>query len=776
MNITEYFDHLISSIPDMSWEIEPCETADLHQLYTWSLSSGIILVLLILVLLYFVQKNHRFFNQFTDRWLPSCFAVVWLIGFVVYDVGTYTGEWPSLFLNMPMAILHSLGMFLFESDVSAIHAPFHDNWTYMGLFSVTHFLAAIISFAFVIRHFGFALAAWFRMFFMTRVKQEGNLYVLWGMNDATYYLADSIKKFYQDRKDYRIVVVRTHNDHETDNSHNGMARLFSFLSLKNREFSRLQELRCYTTSAFSSVATISGSVARLIRNTNGDVHLFFLSGDADNNIRLVGEIRHDNTLNSILGAETKTSAPLMTQGVRSVALYCRARYNSVHRVIENDFLKDHLFVNVVDTAHISIEMLKQNVDLQPVSYVKIENDATVSTPFHSLVVGFDEVGYDAVRFLYEFGAFVKTGSTADHVEQSDFHCDVVDKNMSELAGVFVANAPSVSVSLSVDDKKTDRNSLVSLHQMDPKGVRFYQYLKEWIKTLNYIVVAQADDEANISLAVRIFQFAVRYRKDMENFRILVRVQHDADGHIHRIAEHYNRLWKAEMQSEEKKRLHQKYVSATEKVLQPITIFGEENSMFTYDYILSDTLKNLAKQFKAQYNKSVSVMKNTKEQDKDWDEEYRDLMHLAEAYKGYSPTLSGIQRLRRIQRQDLENSLHMDTKIKLAKCALGEEQYGVFSRHELSRKNETIVYNWKEYVQPKPAVTRVLDVLAQTEHLRWNASHEILGYRQFGEEGFQDEARMQHACIVPWEKLSERIKSYDYNVVDVSLGLIDTSVP
>jgi hypothetical protein len=35
--------------------------------------------------------------------------------------------------------------------------------------------------------------------------------------------------------------------------------------------------------------------------------------------------------------------------------------------------------------------------------------------------------------------------------------------------------------------------------------------------------------------------------------------------------------------------------------------------------------------------------------------------------------------------------------------------------------------------------------------------------------------MQHACIVPWEKLSERIKSYDYNVVDVSLGLIDISV-
>jgi len=775
MSIKEYLEQMVATIPDMSAEIEPCETDELHQLYTWSLSSGIILVLLILILLFFVQKNHKFFNQFTDQWLPSCFTVVWLMGFVVYDVGTYTGEWPSLFLNMPMAMLHALGMFLLESDVSAIHAPFHDNWMYMGLFSMTHFLAAIVSFAFVIRHFGFVLVAWFRMFFMTRVRHEGNLYVFWGMNDATYHLAESIIEFYQKRKDYRIVVVRTNNDYEADHSRNGVARLFGFLSMKNRDIARLQKLRCYTTSSLSVPARITGPIARLIKKTNGDVHLFFLSGNGNDNIQSVDNIRRDINVNKILGEETNTSAPLMTKGVRSVAIYCRARYNSVHRVIENDCLKEHLTVNIVDTAHISIEMLKQKVDLQPVSYVKIENDATVSSPFHALVVGFNEVGYDAVRFLYEFGAFVKTGSTAQHVEQSDFHCDVVDKNMSELAGVFVANAPSVSMSLSVNDKKTVENSMISLHQLDPKGVRFYQHLKDWITTLNYIVVAQDDDDVNISLAIRIFQFAVRYRKDMENFRILVRVQHDTDGHIHRIAEHYNRLWKAELQSEEKKRLHQKNVVAMAKVLEPITIFGEENSMFTYEYILSDALEKLAKQFKAQYNKSVSVMKKTKEHDKDWDEEYRDLMHLTEKYKGYSPTLSAIQRLRRIQRQDLENSLHVDTKIKLAKCALGEELFSVFSRHELSRKDEKIVYDWKEYVQPKPAVTRVLDVLAQTEHLRWNASHEILGYRQFGEEGFQDEARMQHACIVPWEQLSERIKSYDYNVVDVSLGLIDTSV-
>ncbi len=66
---------------------------------------------------------------------------------------------------------------------------------------------------------------------------------------------------------------------------------------------------------------------------------------------------------------------------------------------------------------------------------------------------------------------------------------------------------------------------------------------------------------------------------------------------------------------------------------------------------------------------------------------------------------------------------------------------------------------------------MLDVLAMTEHLRWCASHEILGYRDQGDEEFKDEARLQHGCLKPWDELSDEKKSYDYNIVDVSLGII-----
>ena len=92
-----------------------------------------------------------------------------------------------------------------------------------------------------------------------------------------------------------------------------------------------------------------------------------------------------------------------------------------------------------------------------------------------------------------------------------------------------------------------------------------------------------------------------------------------------------------------------------------------------------------------------------------------------------------------------------------------------SGHLRRNENET-TYQWTG-CQPDAAITKVLDVLAQTEHLRWMASHEILGYRDDGTEADKDEARLLHGCLKPWSALSTTVRSYDYNVVDVSLGII-----
>ena len=75
------------------------------------------------------------------------------------------------------------------------------------------------------------------------------------------------------------------------------------------------------------------------------------------------------------------------------------------------------------------------------------------------------------------------------------------------------------------------------------------------------------------------------------------------------------------------------------------------------------------------------------------------------------------------------------------------------------------------MQVAPRVQHLLDVLAQTEHLRWSASHQLLGYRQDGDEKHKDEVKLEHGCLIEWQYLSPAMQSNDYNVVDLSLGIV-----
>lgn len=771
--LSDLLPHLASHEADM--------TPYLMKLATWSSTLGVLLAIaMVLFLMVFNRYGKGNRMNVPGKVLTTSFVLVWLAGFVIYDVGMYIVHSPlSLFANIPMAVVHAFEMFLLESDVAAIHAQFHDNWIFMGAFSLVHLLAAVITLIFVLKHFGFNIIAGFRMLFEAYImRKKSETFVFWGLNDASYLMARSIRSHFNaiGKKDYRIIVVRTHNDGDATSVKNGMERLFNFLSLNNNELELLRELDCLTTSTYYDLINLSvgetdengncdilrrhlglNQLARIIRcKTSDRVHLFFLTDVDDDNIQAVGNLKRDLTV--IKAADA---------GVRQI-FYCKARYNSVHRVIEDELTHDKVIVKVVDPSHISVEILKQDVRLHPASFVKIEPDATVSSDFNALVVGFGEVGYDTVRFLYEFGAFVRSGSDEVRVDRSGFHCDVIDKDVKKLAGLFAVNAPAVSHKMKYDDENYDDAAPITLHDMDIHSVQFYDYIEHIIRSLNYVVIALNDDEQNVSLAVRIFRLAMRYRKDLSNFRILARVRRDDGNHLLRLTEHYNRLWAAECNSDPSSRhLHQRTITIGDECLEPITLFGMQSMTYTWDNIVSDRLKMEAIKFKEKYDQSIAAM-NTKATPLDWEAERRDLMQLNDEYMGFSPTYSGVMRLRRIQRQNMENCFHQYTKLLLASTALGPEKMKLLKH--LTRKENEIVYQWNQHA-PDDSVTRVLQVLSQTEHLRWVASHEILGYREDGSEDFKDETRLLHGCLKPWNQLSSWVQSYDYNVVDVSLGIL-----
>ena len=219
----------------------------------WSVVFAFFVIIVTSLFSFLVDKKHKWFEEVANRTLTCAFGFVWLFGFVVYDIGMYTGEPWSLLGNVPMAIVHAFGVFIFDSDVSAIHEPFHNNAWFMAAFSLVHFLAALVSLVFVLKHFGYNMIASFRRRFIGSSKE--NTFVFWGLSDATYYLAKDINKQCEYENNYRIVVVRTNAETEKENVPNGMNRFFNFLSLKNKDLDRLKELDCITTNTFVNLST-----------------------------------------------------------------------------------------------------------------------------------------------------------------------------------------------------------------------------------------------------------------------------------------------------------------------------------------------------------------------------------------------------------------------------------------------------------------------------------------------------------------------------------------
>ena len=295
--------------------------------YTGNLPGMSVLSLLVglgcaLVLMWLMAMMNRFRNgkwNVPGKLLTSVFCVTWLLGFIVYDIGTYTGCPKALVWNAPMAMIHAFEMFILESDAAALHPEFHNNFYFMSAFSMVHFLAAAVSLIFVVKHFGFNIVAGFKMFFEAYFKRSRkDTYVFWEMNEPTYLLAKNIEQYYEknhpgEKRAYRIIIVRTGSDRDRTSARNGIDRLFNFLSLKNRDLERLQELRCLTANTFTDLSKLKMNTAAdgrgvnvlkrqlnlrqltriLLHKTSGTIHMFFMGEDASANIQSVSNLKKD---------------------------------------------------------------------------------------------------------------------------------------------------------------------------------------------------------------------------------------------------------------------------------------------------------------------------------------------------------------------------------------------------------------------------------------------------------------------------------------------------
>lgn len=752
---------------------------ELTQLVALASLLGVVLACVLALLAWYT--NNRKLEQRTTSHTGLYFAVTFVLGFAAYCVGMLPYNNAPIVQQLvgmmgvaPMALVHAVGMFLLQSDISEVSNACHNNWWFMTLFSLVHTAAAFISTTVLIQHFGFSLVAKLRFRLWARFGREAEeLYVFWGMNEPSYLLGKDILRHASER--HRLVFVYDGRQDAPDGQGPMQSQLLSFLKMQPTDLQRFKELRCFITqpaqhlpslrlspTASQPVSLLRGELqmsdlARVIQKTTGTVHIFFLGQDEPGNLRAVTHLPHDEIL-----------VERARQG-RLTRLYARAEDTRISQAVLNINREPQLDIRLIDASEYSINYLKSQPAYHPIRYVDIDkkqNLGTVRSPFHSMIVGFGETGQAALRYLYEYGAFVDYRSTAEEdtdgkdatghqacVFRSPFQCDIVDPNILQ-SNHFFAEYPGMV-------HEEGDTVCIESHPDSAESDAFARLVDRYATRLNYMVIATGNDDLNLDIAVRVFMRIRQVRRDLSRLSIFVKcASAERALHFRAVIDYYNRE-------------------------QPDTIilFGTNEMIFTFDHIVHNSYELQGRL----YNESYCRVNHSP--DNYWKTRHEKLVKRG--------TLDALASLRRKEWEDSQNAYHAATKAylyteacpkvrptdELLRLVCGQGDECNFRRQEpLPTTDEVtapatgtpICVMARDTHAARRVLTEAEDLflrnLARLEHLRWNASHEALGYiplelyvRLHG-DNFEDEPyetrhtcserRKCHNCLVGWEQLDQ----------------------
>lgn len=688
---------------------------------------------------YFASMRIRSYKlwRWVENHLTGLFYTAWGFGFITYFVGSFVGDTPAAYFtsvlsSAPMAAVYATLMFIGQSDISAVFEPMHNNPIYMAMFGLSHVFAVMVSLCFVFKHMGYHIIARYRLSReLIKQKKYKNIYIFWGVNDASLKLAESTiaheaKTGGHDNS--LVVFIKTPLEDDNDEEKTlRFGRFLNFVSLKDKEQQKLEKLGCsLIISTYHKLSQLAldettpeedvlvehlklRSLAKIIdrlsdtsdSGSNDGAHFFFLGEDRDANINA--------TLNLIKDARIRK---------HQVHIYCQARHRARTEWMDHYHLlhpEEKTYIHVIDTAILSVMHLKSTVEHHPVNYVKWEDrgDSLKGVPssrFTSLVIGFNETGVEGLMFLYEFGTFVdESGSRmpGSYV--------VMDKDVANISGGFYAKAPAL--------RYNDEIKFVGCSINDEQ---YWKELTALIPTLNYVIVSAGDDNIGINTAVNICQMAHKdLRRDNANRLAIFVRSYDMDNYhrIKRVVDDVNSLY------------------ANDNI--SIEIFGHVEQIFTYDLIVNNRILQEAKR----YNFAYSDDKGKTSVEETWKKE----LGIKENSDEY--TITEIEEIVRKQGQNICNSLHKATKIFILR------RYGEFENPSDSLRTR----------------------LAQLEHERWIAYSKLHGWQILPHEQrkgkTKDVKHKLHTDICHWNDIrawskdeQEDTRSYDYRVVDVSVML------
>ena len=735
---------------------------------------NVIAFLLFLTLGFFFYKKEEARKMVINH-LMGCALVVFTFGTILYFVGfLHEGTAHNYLASFFRSVAASMEMFVSESELIEVRPECKGDLLYMLLFSTTHFLAICISAAFIIHIMGIRLRSYLKMRFALRNKKD--IYVFFDLSQESITLAKDIHETRKD-KNYQIVFVKTPME-ESHLERFSFSHILSFADNRNETIEDLSRINAFLTYSRKSVTigmdekewenTVGlNNLRRYIKKSSGKKYFFCLSPNEENNIN------------------TAVALSKRYPDTEKHHIYCRANRDSITESFASLNLK------FIDSANLAVLELKKNVTYQPVSFVKPDTKKGIATkPFRAMIVGFGETGFEIFRFLYEFSAFVGK----DH-EENPFYCDVIDPKAKLLENSLYLHCPALEEKVVEGKAKTHT---ISFHEGTIESNR--KKVEELIKTVDYIVVCTENEKENLSIGITLFNLAYKYRCNSDKLAVFIGINDNREyKKAQEIAKFYNGCGKEDQKG-----------NLYEFSLIP---FGAKEQLFTYKNIIDDDVLNKAKTFYYEYQKTSGLLDASdksecaENKEVEWDKRRKEKASTGE--KGLYKKNELMQK----EAQDMANVWHIQTKLYLVgacghnvnketACSAKERREELFycintvmqaliDRIESARKRKEdfadsynfILKQIEEYeVEHKIPIGEyktLFENLAKCEHLRWNASNCMLGYRTFENASGNQKHYFQktHACMVSNEELvankdlRDTIK-YDFNTILVTMRLSD----
>lgn len=706
-------------------------------------------------LIYKLIKTEKYKSCF--EWLKKNLGIssmiIWGLGFLIYMVGMYRQELNALAV-VPRAIVASFKMFVVANEQARVSSILQEDTIYMTLFSLVHFAAALISFLFIFKMVGYKMHSAIKMkWHNCRLANGKNVHLFWGVNEASLLLAEDIyNKNIKDNKDETFIFIDV--DKECDNDCQkkpSISFLTNTITISDSEMSRLDKIgalvdHCYNGPASVDVTNNSdikdiidifdalrlNTVSKILQQSE-NLNIYLLSDDEADNISAALNLQKDRNLTKL-----KKLPTIFVHARRGAYNEVFAHYSQYHADAEGS---KKMKIKVVDSAYLSVQSLKTDVDALPVNCVRVNSTiGTVDDPFTAMIVGFSSTGQEAFKFLYEFSAFVDSNK-----KKTPFKCYAFDEKMDKIKGLVRAKMPAITF---------DELELI---QTSVDTECFWNKVDEIINKLNYIVIALNNDALGMSLAVNLFKYAMKKRDcNKQMLKIMVR--------------YYDRSNENRMKEVEE--LLNKSASG---IKVEIKLFATSKELFTYKNVVSNETLDEAKEYHYVYE---NLQKPEEErwkltQEEQWknsfvetkDDNGNIVSVIEKTMKKRSISrYHAIYEINRQISQNFSNSLHRSTKLILMGIDKNSmnDRLKLFEKYRKTRVPKTIKYHCNE----KDA--GLLNNMALVEHERWIAAHKLMGYTWASSTEY---VKKHHKCMCDFEKLdSEETQAYDCNVVDTTIKM------